>query len=203
MGRKTQKALRSEFEAAFGTAAQLTESTLPEICFSGRSNVGKSSLINKLLNRKSIARVSSTPGKTVTVNFYRLPEFRLVDLPGYGFAKVADRDRERWSELMEEYFKSGRNIKLCLQLIDMRHPATEFDISMLQFLSHFEIPYAVVLTKCDKLNKTEFQKTLFALKEELSELGDGAAIIPFSALKGTGADDIRKAIELAVNDGVM
>lgn len=192
-----------DFEAAFGTAAQLTESTLPEICFSGRSNVGKSSLINKLLNRKSIARVSSTPGKTVTVNFYRLPEFRLVDLPGYGFAKVADRDRERWSELMEEYFKSGRNIKLCLQLIDMRHPATEFDISMLQFLSHFEIPYAVVLTKCDKLNKTEFQKRLFALKEELSELGDGAAIIPFSALKGTGADDIRKAIELAVNDGVM
>lgn len=192
-----------DFEAAFGTAAQLTESTLPEICFSGRSNVGKSSLINKILNRKSIARVSSTPGKTVTVNFYRLPEFRLVDLPGYGFAKVADRDRERWSELMEEYFKSGRNIKLCLQLIDMRHPATEFDISMLQFLSHFEIPYAVVLTKCDKLNKTEFQKRLTALKEELGELGDGITVIPFSALKGTGAEDIRKTVELAVNDGVM
>lgn len=189
-----------DFEAAFGTAAQLTESTLPEICFSGRSNVGKSSLINKLLNRKSIARVSSTPGKTVTVNFYRLPEFRLVDLPGYGFAKVADRDRERWSELMEEYFKSGRNIKLCLQLIDMRHPATEFDISMLQFLSHFEIPYAVVLTKCDKLNKTEFQKRLAALKEELGELGDGVTIIPFSALKGTGAEDIRKTVELAITE---
>lgn len=189
-----------DFEAAFGTAAQLTESTLPEICFSGRSNVGKSSLINKLLNRKSIARVSSTPGKTVTVNFYRLPEFRLVDLPGYGFAKVADRDRERWSELMEEYFKSGRNIKLCLQLIDMRHPATEFDISMLQFLSHFEIPYAVVLTKCDKLNKTEFQKRLTALKEELGELGDGITVIPFSALKSTGAEDIRKTVELAVTE---
>lgn len=189
-----------DFEAAFGTAAQLTESTLPEICFSGRSNVGKSSLINKLLNRKSIARVSSTPGKTITVNFYRLPEFRLVDLPGYGFAKVADRDRERWSELMEEYFKSGRNIKLCLQLIDMRHPATEFDISMLQFLSHFEIPYAVVLTKCDKLNKTEFQNRLTALKEELGELGDGITVIPFSALKGTGAEDIRKTVELAVTE---
>lgn len=189
-----------DFEAAFGTAAQLTESTLPEICFSGRSNVGKSSLINKLLNRKSIARVSSTPGKTVTVNFYRLPEFRLVDLPGYGFAKVADHDRERWSELMEEYFKSGRNIKLCLQLIDMRHPATEFDISMLQFLSHFEIPYAVVLTKCDKLSKTEFQKRLTALKEELGELGDGITVIPFSALKGTGAEDIRKTVELAVTE---
>lgn len=189
-----------DFEAAFGTPQQFIESTLPEICFSGRSNVGKSSLINKILNRKSIARVSSTPGKTVTVNFYRLPELRLVDLPGYGYAKVADRDRERWSELMEEYFKSGRNIKLCLQLIDMRHPATEFDISMLQFLSHFEIPYAVVLTKCDKLNKTEFQKRLSALKEELGELGDGVTVIPFSALKGTGAEDIRKTVELAVNE---
>ncbi|MGN1320002.1 MAG: ribosome biogenesis GTP-binding protein YihA/YsxC [Acutalibacteraceae bacterium] len=188
-----------EFEAAFGTLEQLTESDLPEICFSGRSNVGKSSLINKILNRKSIARVSSTPGKTVTVNFYRLDDIRLVDLPGYGYAKVADRDRERWAELMEGYFRTDRNIKLCLQLIDMRHPATEFDISMLQFLSHFEIPYAVVLTKCDKLNKTEFTNRLDSLKDELGELGDGVSIIPFSALKGTGADEVRKAVELAVS----
>ena len=189
-----------EFEAAFGTLEQLTESDLPEICFSGRSNVGKSSLINKILNRKSIARVSSTPGKTVTVNFYRLDDVRLVDLPGYGYAKVADRDRERWAELMEGYFRTDRNIKLCLQLIDMRHPATEFDISMLQFLSHFEIPYAVVLTKCDKLNKTEFTNRLDSLKDELGELGDGVNIIPFSALKGTGADEVRKAVELAVSE---
>lgn len=189
-----------DFEAAFGTLEQLSESSLPEICFSGRSNVGKSSLINKILNRKSIARVSSTPGKTVTINFYRLQEFRLVDLPGYGYAKVADRDRERWAELMEGYFRTGRNIKLCLQLIDMRHPATEFDISMLEFLTHFEIPYAVVLTKCDKLNKTEFNDRLSALKEELGELGDGVAIIPFSALKGTGAEDIRKTVENAIEE---
>ena len=189
-----------EFESAFGTLEQLTESDLPEICFSGRSNVGKSSLINKILNRKSIARVSSTPGKTVTVNFYRLDDVRLVDLPGYGYAKVADRDRERWAELMEGYFRTDRNIKLCLQLIDMRHPATEFDISMLQFLSHFEIPYAVVLTKCDKLNKTEFTNRLDSLKDELGELGDGVTIIPFSALKGTGADEVRKAVELAVSE---
>lgn len=189
-----------EFEAAFGTLEQLTESDSPEICFSGRSNVGKSSLINKILNRKSIARVSSTPGKTVTVNFYRLDDIRLVDLPGYGYAKVADRDRERWAELMEGYFRTDRNIKLCLQLIDMRHPATEFDISMLQFLSHFEIPYAVVLTKCDKLNKTEFTNRLDSLKDELGELGDGVTIIPFSALKGTGADEVRKAVELAVSE---
>lgn len=189
-----------EFEAAFGTLDQLSESTLPEICFSGRSNVGKSSLINKILNRKSIARVSSTPGKTVTINFYKLDEFRLVDLPGYGYAKVADRERERWAELMEGYFRTNRNIKLCLQLIDMRHPATEFDISMLEFLTHFEIPYAIVLTKCDKLNKTEFSNRLASLKEELGELGDDVTIIPFSALKGTGADDVRRTVEKAIGE---
>lgn len=189
-----------DFEAAFGTLEQLTETTLPEICFSGRSNVGKSSLINKILNRKSIARVSSTPGKTVTINFYKLDEFRLVDLPGYGYAKVADRDRERWAELMEGYFRTDRNIKLCLQLIDMRHPATEFDISMLEFLAHFEIPYAVVLTKCDKLNKTEFNNRLALLKQELGELGEGITIIPFSALKGTGAEDVRCAVEEAIKN---
>lgn len=188
-----------DFEAAFGTLEQLTESNLPEICFSGRSNVGKSSLINKILNRKSIARVSSTPGKTVTINFYRLGEFRLVDLPGYGYAKVADRDRERWAKLMEGYFRTGRNIKLCLQLIDMRHPATEFDISMLEFLRHFEIPYTVVLTKCDKLNKTEFSNRLTALKQELGELGEGIEIIPFSALKGIGADQIRQTVENSIS----
>ncbi len=189
-----------EFEAAFGTLDQLNESNLPEICFSGRSNVGKSSLINKILNRKSIARVSSTPGKTVTINFYKLDEFRLVDLPGYGYAKVADSERERWAELMEGYFRTNRNIKLCLQLIDMRHPATEFDISMLEFLSHFEIPYAVVLTKCDKLNKTEFNNRLRLLKEELGEFGEKITIVPFSALKGTGAEDVRKTIELAIGE---
>ena len=188
-----------DFEFAFGTLDQLTASDMPEICFSGRSNVGKSSLINKILNRKSIARVSSTPGKTVTINFYRLSDFRLVDLPGYGYAKVADCDRERWAELMEGYFRTGRNIKLCLQLIDMRHPATEFDISMLEFLAHFEIPYAVVLTKCDKLNKSEFNNRLASLKDELGDFGDGITIIPFSALKGTGAEDVRKTVELALS----
>ncbi len=187
-----------QFEAAFGTLEQLSKSNAPEICFSGRSNVGKSSLINKILNRKSIARVSSTPGKTVTVNFYRLDEFRLVDLPGYGYAKVGGRDRERWAELMEGYFRTDRNIKLCLQLIDMRHPATEFDISMLEFLDYYDIPYAVVLTKCDKLNKTEFNTRLAALKEELGQYGEDIDIIPFSALKGTGAENIRTVIEKAV-----
>lgn len=187
-----------EFEAAFGTLQQLTASDMPEVCFSGRSNVGKSSLINKVLNRKSIARVSSTPGKTVTVNFYRLDGLRLVDLPGYGYAKVADRDRERWAELMEGYFRSGREIRLCLQLVDMRHHVSEFDLSMLEFLKHFNIPYAVVLTKCDKLNRAQFESRLAAVRQELGALGDGIELIPFSALKGTGTDVVRQTIETAV-----
>lgn len=186
------------FEAAFGTAEQLPQSDLPEICFSGRSNVGKSSLINKVLNRKSIARVSSTPGKTVTINFYRAGDLRLADLPGYGYAKVPFAEKDRWSTLMETYFGSGRNIKLCLQLIDMRHPATEFDISMLKFLNHFKIPYMIVLTKCDKLNKTEFNQRIEKINEELGFLGKNKKIIPFSALKNIGTEDIRLEIDNAV-----
>ncbi len=182
------------FEKAFGTFEQLEASDSPEICFSGRSNVGKSSLINKVLNRKSIARVSSKPGKTVTVNFYKVDTVRLVDLPGYGYAKVPFSERTRWSDLMEGYFGSGRNIKMVFQLIDMRHPATDFDVSMLEFLKHYEIPYTVVLTKSDKLNKSETEERLSLIKEELGDLLENIEIIPFSATKGTGAESIREII---------
>ncbi len=182
------------FEKAFGTFEQLDTSDLPEICFSGRSNVGKSSLINKVLGRKAIARVSSKPGKTVTINFYKVDNIRLVDLPGYGYAKVPFSERSRWSDLMEGYFGSGRNIKMVFQLIDMRHPATEFDISMLEFLSHYEIPYTVVLTKSDKLNKSETEERLRLISEELGALGENIEIIPFSTQRGTGAERIREIL---------
>lgn len=184
----------ASFEKAFGTAEQLDISDLPEICFSGRSNVGKSSLINKVLSRKSIARVSSKPGKTVTVNFYKVDNVRLVDLPGYGYAKVPFSERTRWSDLMESYFGSGRNIKMVFQLIDMRHPATAFDVSMLEFLSHYEIPYTVVLTKLDKLNKSETKQRLSLIWDELGDLADDVEIIPFSAQNGQGAERIREII---------
>lgn len=187
-----------DFEAAFGTFEQLVESTLPEICFSGRSNVGKSSLINKVLNRKNLARVSTKPGKTVTVNFYKSDVARLVDLPGYGYAKVDFSERERWAELMEGYFKSGRNIACVFQLIDMRHKVSEFDISMLSFMYEMQIPYVIVLTKADKLNKTEFNNRLISVKEELGELASGIEIIPTSALKGDGIEKIKAQIELAL-----
>ena len=186
------------FQKAFATAAQLEVSELPEICFSGRSNVGKSSLINKVLGRKSIARVSSKPGKTITVNFYRVENIRLVDLPGYGYAKVPFAEKTRWSELMETYFGSGRNIKMAFQLIDMRHPATEFDISMLDFLSQMNIPYTVILTKADKLNKTETAKRLEAIAEELKDFKNATEIIPFSVNDTVSAEKIRRIIENAV-----
>lgn len=183
------------FEKAYGTFEQLEQSDMPEICFSGRSNVGKSSLINKVLNRKSLARVSATPGKTVTINFYKVDNIRLVDLPGYGYAKVPFAEKSRWSDLMEGYFNSNRDIRMVFQLIDMRHPATEFDLSMLDFLSQMNMPFSIILTKCDKLNKTEFKNRLEEIKQELCEFGSDFPIIPFSSLKGIGVDDVKKVIE--------
>ena len=187
------------FEAAYGTDSQLPPSDLPEICFSGRSNVGKSSMINKVLNRKSIARVSSTPGKTVTVNFYNIGDFRLVDLPGYGYAKVELSEKKRFARLMEGYFDGSRNIRLVLQLMDMRIGPTEYDISMLNFLNSQNIPFAAVLTKCDKLNKTNFNINLNNFKEDLGKISENIPIIPFSSLKGIGVTDVLDKINESLN----
>lgn len=183
------------FEKAFGGPEQLEISDIPEFCFCGRSNVGKSTLINKILGRKSIARVSSKPGKTVTVNFFRVENIRLVDLPGYGYAKVPFSEKDRWSELMEAYFGSKRNIRMAFQLIDMRHPATEFDLTMLEFMRHNKIPYTVVLTKSDKLNKTETAERLSLIRDELGVFAENTEIITFSANKSEDAEKLREIIE--------
>lgn len=188
----------AQFEKAFATFQQLEQSDLPEICFCGRSNVGKSSLINKVLGRKSIARVSSKPGKTITINFYKVDNVRLVDLPGYGYAKVNLAEKERWSELMDGYFKSNRNIKMVFQLIDMRHPATDFDLWMLDFLYQMGLPYTVVLTKSDKLNKTETANRLSLIGEELGEFAENTQIIPFSVQNNNDALKLREIIENAI-----
>lgn len=188
----------AQFEKAFAKFEQLEQSDLPEICFCGRSNVGKSSLINKVLGRKSIARVSSKPGKTITINFYKVDNIRLVDLPGYGYAKVNFAEKERWSELMEGYFKSERNIKMVFQLIDMRHPATEFDLWMLDFLSQMGYPYTVVLTKADKLNKTETANRLTLINEELGDFAENTQIIPFSVQNNNDFFKLREVIENAI-----
>ena len=182
------------FEFAAGTVKQLPPSDLPEIVFSGHSNVGKSSLINKLVQRKALARVSAQPSKTATINFYRLPEFRLVDLPGYGYAKVSKAEKERWASLVEGYLSAQRNIKLIVQIIDIRHKPTKDDYDMMTFLYNSNAPFVIVLTKKDKLKKTAYEKRI---EEALDELQDyeGIQLIPFSAIDGSGLDDIKEVIE--------
>lgn len=180
-----------KFFASFGTAEQLPESNTPEICFSGRSNVGKSSLINCLLGRKAIARVSSTPGKTATVNFFTCDNAYFVDLPGYGYAKVDKKERARWDSLMNAYFSGARNIRVCIQLLDVRRTLSGDDSRMLDFLRERNVPFAAVLTKCDKLNKAEFAERLCYWQTLLN----GVHVFPFSALKGTGKEEILNFIE--------
>lgn len=189
------------YEMSAGTFKQLPECTMPEIVFSGRSNVGKSSLINKVLNRKSLARVSSQPGKTVTINFYRADSGRLVDLPGYGYAKTSFSERNRWGEMIEKYFQSGRDIRLVAQLIDMRHKPTKDDLQMLDFLYQMQIPYVAVLTKSDKLNKTEYAAQLELITKETEEF-EPLAVVPFSAVKGEGVEVIRQMI-ISAADGTL
>ncbi|MDO4153450.1 MAG: ribosome biogenesis GTP-binding protein YihA/YsxC [Clostridia bacterium] len=181
------------FEAAYGTFAQLPTSDLPEIAFSGRSNVGKSSLLNRLFNRKSLARVSSVPGKTVTINFYSVGDVRFVDLPGYGYAKVPKAEKMRWAEMMEGYFNSERNIRLVVQLVDMRHPPTKDDLQMLSFLRENNIPFVVALTKSDKLNKTEYAQRLKSVQTEL-DFVQTEYLIPFSAVTGEGREALLNVI---------
>lgn len=183
----------AEFEFAAGKLNQLPPSDVPEIVFSGKSNVGKSSLINKVLNRKSLARVSATPGKTGTINFYNLTGVRLVDLPGYGYAKVSQSEKRRWAELVEGYLQSDRNISMIVQIIDMRHTPTQDDIHMIQFLLDQELPFVIVATKSDKLKVMARQKQLEFLTEFLQD-GEGepiAELIPFSSQTGEGIDVLK------------
>ena len=185
-----------EFEAAFGTLKQIPQSDLPEIVFAGRSNVGKSSMLNRIFNRKNLARVSSMPGKTITINFFKVEnDVRIVDLPGYGYAKVAKGEKRRWAEMMEGYFQSPRNIKLVVQLVDMRHKPSEDDYIMLRFLQDAGLPFIVAATKSDKLNKTQYNERKNALREELAEFGDNIIILPFSSEKGEGTEELKKIIE--------
>ena len=185
---------KAEFEKAFGISSQLPQSTSPEIAFSGRSNVGKSSLLNKLFNRKSLARVSSVPGKTITINFYNVDDCKFVDLPGYGYAKLSKTERDRFGELMEGYFQSGRNIKLVVQLVDMRHKPSQDDFGMIDFMQQMNIPFIIACTKADKLKVKEFQKREREIKQELNMIDEGL-IVPFSSQTGLGLDNIKMLIE--------
>ncbi len=184
----------AQFYTSYGSFSQIPPSERTEIAFSGRSNVGKSSLINKIFNRKSLARVSAVPGKTATINFYTLDELFFVDLPGYGYAKVSKSEKERWAGLIEGYLHDDRQLALIFQLIDFRHPPTADDLMMVNFLIDSEIPFVIVLTKADKLSKRQREERRSALQTELP-CADDITMIEFSAQTGEGRDEIRSIIE--------
>ncbi len=191
---------KAAFLASYGISSQLPESGRPEISFSGRSNVGKSSLINKLCNRKNLARVSSTPGKTATINFYEVDQCYFVDLPGYGYAKVGNADRQRWDELINNYFGARRSHSLLVQLIDCRHDIGADDVQMLRYLYYHKIPYVVALTKADKLKKSQLAETKQAFEEAVRPFGCRAVVLT-SAENGYGIDELRALLDAAAAPG--
>ncbi len=190
---------KAEFTAAYGKFSQIPAPERIEIAFAGHSNVGKSTLINKLFNRKNLARVSSVPGKTATINFYGLENIYFVDLPGYGYAKVAKSEKERWSGLIEGYLSSDRDIRLVFMLVDMRHAPTKDDVQMIDYLIDTEMPFVLVLTKADKLNKTERAKRLEAFKDEIPCFED-IHVIPFSSQTFEGVEELRQIVEDIADD---
>lgn len=168
--------------------AQYPEGNLPEFALAGRSNVGKSSFINKMLNRKSLARTSSKPGKTQTLNFYLINEMlHFVDVPGYGYAKVSKSEREAWGKMIETYITSREQLKAMLLIVDLRHPPSKDDVMMYDFLKHYDIPVIIIATKADKIPKSKWQKHIKITKETL-DLDPNDTIILFSSETGEGKD---------------
>ncbi len=189
----------AEFYASYGKFDQIPEPEKPEIAFSGRSNVGKSSLINKLFNRKNLARVSAVPGKTATINFYDIGDVFMTDLPGYGYAKVSKNEKLRWAELIEGYLHSDRDIALIVQLIDIRHPPSADDIQMINFLIDSELPFIIVFTKADKLSRRERERRRIGFASEIPCF-ESIKTVEFSAVTGEGTEDIRVLISEAVSE---
>ena len=183
----------ARFEASYGTVAQLPEPTTPEVSFVGRSNVGKSSLLNKLIGRKQLAKVSSQPGKTANINFFDVDGVRFVDLPGHGFAKVSRSEKQRWADLIGGYFEQERSFNLVVALVDIRHDAQKLDQEMLAFLIEAELPFVVALTKADKLSRNKQMQQLASLSRQFGLSKD--QMIVTSSEKGTGIDELRRTIE--------
>lgn len=186
---------QARFEAAYGTVDQLPESTTPEVAFAGRSNVGKSSLINKLVQRKALARTSGQPGKTANINFYEADGIRLVDLPGYGYAKVSGTERQRWADLIAGYFDQERSFNLVVALVDIRHDAQKLDVQMLEFMRDAGLPFVIAFTKADKLSRTKADQQAARLCKQFGVPRSQTVVT--SAEKGTGIDELRHRIEKA------
>lgn len=185
---------KAEFLTSLTDLSKLPKDGLPQIAFSGKSNVGKSSVINRVLQRKNFARVGETPGKTIHINFFRIDNSAyFVDLPGYGYAKVAKSEKERWGRLMEAYFSDPTRISLGILIVDARHKPTENDVTMAKYFQGSERPWVVVANKLDKLKKTEVEPNLALIRETLA-LDPQTPLIPFSAEKGTGREDLLREI---------
>lgn len=185
---------KAEFIKSAADPAGFIRDELPNIVFSGKSNVGKSSVINRLLNRKNFARVGQSPGKTIHVNYFLIDgKAYFVDLPGYGYAKVSMKERERWGKLMERFFATEGLIDLGVMIVDSRHKPTADDVTMAQWFKSTQCPMVVVANKCDKLKKSEVEPNMALIRETL-ELPDDVVLIPFSAEKGNGKDALMAEI---------
>ncbi|WP_058307217.1 ribosome biogenesis GTP-binding protein YihA/YsxC [Gracilibacillus massiliensis] len=184
------KVNKAEIVISAVSEKQYPNNRWPEIALAGRSNVGKSSFINKLINRKNLARTSSKPGKTQTLNFYTINDaFYFVDVPGYGYAKVSKKEREKWGKMMEEYFSLRDTLRLTVLIVDIRHKPTEDDRMMYDFLKHFEIPVLVIATKLDKIPKNKKDTHLKRVINTL-EMDPDDAVIPFSAETSEGKEEV-------------
>lgn len=184
----------ADLETVVGVTSKLPENLLPEFAFAGRSNVGKSSLINKLVNRKALARTSSQPGKTQTINFFLLNgEFYFVDLPGYGYAKVSKELQAKWGKMIERYLTRSRQLRMIFLLVDIRHEPSAGDKQMYEWVKSNEIPAVIIATKADKINRSQLNKQLAMIRKELG--GAQETIIPFSKETGQGYDEVWKVME--------
>lgn len=184
-----------ELETVCGITSTLPENTLPEIAFAGKSNVGKSSLINALMNRKSYARISATPGKTQTINFYNINDMMyLVDLPGYGYAKVSEKEKEQWGRLIERYLHSSEQLKAVFLLIDIRHEPSGNDKMMYRWIVDQGYEPVIITTKLDKIKRSQVQKHIKMIRDGLS-LVPGTKVIPFSSSTKQGREEIWELIE--------
>ena len=188
----------AELKTVCGFKSALPVTGLPEAAFAGRSNVGKSSLINSVLNRKKLARTSSEPGKTQTINYYLINEaFYLVDLPGYGYAKVSKTQREQWSRMISRYFTQPKERRAVFQLVDIRHDPTSLDIQMYHDLAGWDITPVVIATKADKLKRSQLKQHLAAVEKGLNP-GGKVRVIPFSAVTKQGVEEVRDEIARAL-----
>ena len=180
------------FVASYGAASQIPESTCPEVSFVGRSNVGKSSLMNKLFNRRNLVKVSSKPGKTANVNFFEADGVHFIDLPGYGFAQKSKAERDRWAQLIGDFFEMERSFNLVVSLVDIRHDPSALDHQMIEFLQEGEFPFIVALTKADKLSRSQQGRQAALIKKQLNVPAD--RIIVTSSESGLGIDQLKAAI---------